>query len=66
MIIASTSEDASCKVWSVNAETQKEVTTLKGHIGKNVRSLSTLGDLVATGGEDGSLKVWYLSKIIAL
>ena len=66
MVLASSSEDATCKIWKVNNDEQKEVTTLKGHIGRNVRALSTKGDLVATGGEDGSVKVWNLNKIIAL
>ena len=66
MFVASVSEDATCKVWSISANEQKEVTTLKGHIGKNVRALSTHGDLIATGGEDGSVKVWHLSQLISL
>lgn len=66
MVLASSSEDATCKIWKVNCDEQKEVTTLKGHIGRNVRALSTNGDLVATGGEDGSVKVWNLNQIIAL
>ena len=61
MVLASSSEDATCKIWKVNSDEQKEVTTLKGHIGRNVRALSTNGDLVATGGEDGSVKVWNLN-----
>ena len=61
LALASVSEDATCKVWSVGNKEQKEVTTLKGHIGKNVRALSAHGDLIATGGEDGSVKVWHLS-----
>ena len=66
MVLASSSEDATCKIWKVNSDEQKEVTTLKGHIGRNVRALSTNGDLVATGGEDGGVKVWNLNQIIAL
>lgn len=66
IILASVSEDATCKVWSVNSESQKEITTFKGHLGRNVRALSTLGDVIATGGEDGSVKIWHLSKIISL
>ena len=66
MMLASVSEDATCKIWSIIADEHKEVTTLRGHIGKNVRALSTRGNLIATGGEDGSVKVWHSSQIIAL
>ena len=61
MLLASVSEDATCKIWSVTAEESKEVTTLKGHLGKNVRALGICGNKIATGGEDGSVKVWHLN-----
>lgn len=64
--IASVSEDATCKIWSVNPDgTHSELSTLKAHIGKNVRALSAAGDFLATGGEDASVKLWRLSQVLA-
>jgi WD40 repeat protein len=41
---------------------------LKGHSGKNVRALASISDLktldmVATGGEDGAIKVWDINQM---
>ena len=67
LVIVTASEDATCKVWSVKREENKEITTLRGHLGKNIRALSTsLGNLIATGGEDGSVKLWNLKQIVSL
>ena len=59
-MIASVSEDATCKIWEHGKD--KPFETLKGHAGKNVRALATLSDenldIIATGGEDGAIKIW--------
>jgi WD40 repeat protein len=36
---------------------------LKGHQGKNVRAIATFGDLLATGGEDGAIKVYDVKTL---
>ena len=62
-MIASVSEDATCKLW-VPEGNGKPFETLKGHSGKNVRALATYQnhnqniDMLATGGEDGGIKIW--------
>ena len=64
------SEDATCKLWHKNQHNEKAFETLKGHSGKNVRALATFYsvdkniDLIATGGEDGAIKVYDLLSII--
>jgi WD40 repeat protein len=59
-MIASVSEDATCKIWENGKD--KPFETLKGHAGKNVRALATFSnenlDIIATGGEDGAIKIW--------
>ena len=66
--IASVSEDATCRVWKVNTsgvgDESRELVNLRGHLGKNVRGVSALGDFLATGGEDGGVKVWNLAKLL--
>jgi len=43
---------------------------LKGHSGKNVRALATYNDqekgidMIATGGEDGAIKIYDLLSIV--
>ena len=39
--------------------------TLKGHLGRNIRALATHEGLIATGGDDGAIKVWNGTDIIA-
>ena len=58
-MIATVSEDATCKVWpSYKLQGKnKVVETLKGHTGKNIRSLACLNGLIATGGDDGAVKI---------
>jgi len=36
---------------------------LKGHHGKNVRAIATFGDILATGGEDGAIKVYDVKTL---
>lgn len=61
-MIASVSEDATCKLWVRGVG--KPFETLKGHSGKNVRALAAFNDfesqidMLATGGEDGAIKIW--------
>jgi len=42
-MIASVSEDATCKLWIPNKD-GKPFETLKGHSGKNVRALASFSD----------------------
>ena len=68
--LASVSEDATCKLWLKGQHNEKPFETLKGHSGKNVRALATFHsgnndiDIIATGGEDGAIKVYDLLSII--
>ena len=55
LIIATASEDTTCRLWKIKQ--QKEVVCFNNHIGKNVRALDIQGDLIATGGEDTSIKL---------
>ena len=63
-MIASVSEDATCKLWD---SSDKPFDTLKGHQGKNVRAIATFSDqihdIVATGGEDGAIKIWNITHM---
>ena len=72
-MIATVSEDATCKIWDIpnDLEETKEtkvfnrsIETLKGHMGRNIRALSCYQGLVATGGDDGAIKIWNASEII--
>jgi len=64
-MIASVSEDSTCKIWENDQE--KPFDTLRGHSGKNVRALATFNnnskDLIATGGEDGAIKIWDIDAM---
>lgn len=64
-MIASVSEDSTCKIWEDNEE--KPFDTLRGHSGKNIRALATFScqdkDLIATGGEDGAIKIWDIDAM---
>jgi WD40 repeat protein len=66
-LCVSVSEDASCRVWDI--ENGKQLAFVKGHIGKNVRalaiSLDTSNTLIATGGEDSSVKIWSLENLLS-
>ena len=42
-MLASVSEDATCKIWNFN-DIVKPFDTLKGHAGKNVRALESISD----------------------
>ncbi len=55
--MASGSGDKTVKIWSV--EYKKELTTLKGH-NKAVKSISFSpdGKYLASGSEDGMIKLW--------
>jgi WD40 repeat protein len=72
-MIATVSEDATCKIWEIpnDLEEVKEtkvfnrsIETLKGHMGRNIRALTCHQGLVATGGDDGAIKVWNAVEII--
>lgn len=54
------SEDTTCRLWPKKEGLPK---TLKGHHGKNVRAIATLGDILATGGEDGAIKVYDVKSL---
>ena len=55
LIIATASEDTTCRLWKIKQ--QKEVACFNNHIGENIRALDIQGDLIATGGEDTSIKL---------
>jgi WD40 repeat protein len=66
---ATVSEDA-CRLWlkdTLHAASHKPFDTLRGHMGKNIRALAvhvgSEDDLLATGGEDGAIKVYNISQM---
>lgn len=65
-MLASVSEDATCKLWRLDGES-RPFETLRGHSGKNVRAIATMNDdqtdLLATGGEDGAIKVYDITQM---
>ena len=70
-MLVTVSEDATCKVWEVPNEEEKtnvvvnrSIETLKGHLGRNIRALSSYEGLIATGGDDGGIKVWNAREIL--
>lgn len=42
----------------------KALETLKGHMGKSIRALACHEGLIATGGDDGAIKVWNAVDIL--
>lgn len=65
------SEDANCKIWegfdkdaNSNSIVNRSIETLKGHSGKNVRALACFEGMIATGGDDGAIKVWNAKEIL--
>jgi WD40 repeat protein len=55
--MASGSEDNNVKIWSV--EQKKEISTLKGHNGVvSSVSFSSDGKYLASGINDGNIKLW--------
>jgi WD40 repeat protein len=67
-MLATVSEDATCKIWpgveGIANDGSKVLETLKGHQGKNVRALASHDGFVATGGDDGAIKVWNVKEIL--
>jgi WD40 repeat protein len=64
-MLVSVSEDATCKLWKQMAGVSDgSAETLKGHMGRTIRSLACHEGLIATGGEDGAIKVWNAAEII--
>lgn len=47
-----------------NNSSPKALETLKGHSGKNVRALACSEGLIATGGDDGAIKLWGAKEIL--
>lgn len=64
--LASISEDLTCRVWDFSPADHKLVCTsvFQGHNGRNIWGLDVLGDVIATGGQDGRIKLWNDTKII--
>lgn len=58
--LATTSEDALCKVWDLSGNC---VATLQGHMGRHVWRLAMhpSRSMLATGGGDGAVKLWDLN-----
>lgn len=76
-MIATVCEDATCKIWEVPSDLEEEskeaavprvfnrsIETLKGHMGRNIRALTCHQGLLATGGDDGGIKVWNVAEIL--
>ncbi|KAK8810642.1 hypothetical protein WA158_007217 [Blastocystis sp. Blastoise] len=60
--IVTCSEDCTLRVWNINGEC---IMIFGGHKGKHIWSIAynPIHDIVLSGGNDGSLKVWYLGNI---
>ncbi|CDW88527.1 wd40 repeat domain-containing protein [Stylonychia lemnae] len=63
-LLITVSEDATCKIWNQHSNDNRAIETLKGHQGKNVRALSCYEGLIATGGDDGAVKIWNAEEIL--
>jgi WD40 repeat protein len=60
--LASGSEDKTVKLWSV--ESQKEVTTLKGHDDTAFSvAFSPDGKYLASGSDDKTVKLWSVESL---
>jgi WD40 repeat protein len=74
-MLASVSEDTTCKLWKMPAKItsesfervteNKSIETLKGHQGRNIRALACMDGIIATGGDDGAVKIWNAREILA-
>ncbi|KAJ3413572.1 WD repeat-containing protein 6 [Chytridiales sp. JEL 0842] len=62
--VVSVSEDCTCRVW--NLESGSCVQVWKGHEGKSVWALDLHpnGNVVATGGNEGSVALWSLKEVV--
>ncbi|DBA03265.1 TPA: hypothetical protein N0F65_011624 [Lagenidium giganteum] len=62
--LATTSEESVCKVWDF---TGRCIATLQGHMGRHVWRVGVHpnGNMLATGGGDGAVKLWSLPHQIA-
>lgn len=70
-MLVTVSEDATCKIWEKydpeaheNKIVNRSIDTLKGHQGKNIRALACHEGMIATGGDDGSVKIWKARDIL--
>ncbi len=77
-MIITVSEDATCKVWDLKTSIPQSSSsdqnmslvynrsreTLKGHMGRNIRALACHNGMVATGGDDGAIKIWNVEEIV--
>ncbi|RLN72519.1 hypothetical protein BBJ28_00009489 [Nothophytophthora sp. Chile5] len=59
--VATTSEDGLCKLWDLDGNC---VATLQGHVGRHVwrAAVHPSQRLLATGGGDGAVKLWDLTR----
>eukprot|EP01046_Picozoa_sp_COSAG06_P008943 COSAG06_NODE_458_length_15468_cov_5.851074_10_plen_425_part_01 len=63
--VVSCGEDGTCRVWDMASGQQ--LVSMEGHLGRLWRSsVATELQLVATGGEDSSIKVWPLLRADSL
>ncbi|GMH35527.1 hypothetical protein BSKO_03395 [Bryopsis sp. KO-2023] len=57
-MVATASEDCTCRLWSL--VDGSELKCLKGHHGRGIWCCQFAGQLLLTGGADGSIKMWDL------
>lgn len=60
--VISSSEDCTCRVWDVNG---KNLIILSGHNGKHIWSIDIYKNIIVTGGNDSSVKIWNLDEQLA-
>ncbi len=61
-LICSVSEDCTCRVFDIN--TRECLKVIKGHQGKNIRSVETYHNFIFTGGEDAQVFKWDIETIL--
>ena len=61
-LICSVSEDATCRVFDL--KTRDCLKVIKGHQGKNIRSIEQYEDFIFTGGEDAQVFKWDIETIL--